>query len=317
MEVTMRRPNLATVRRFLCGAAICSLTLVSACGGSSEGGSAPVAQAVHNPADVYRSVHTALGSSFLKSIDDDSATAAEISAKSEQIGRLLDASRVAECDFGVYFAEGIKTQLPYLTQQRGLARVLKADAARLMAAGDREGAAKRIAAIHRMSAQIGASAQCHIEYLVAVSIAELANAFTQENPSLASAAWKTDIQQAMAEVDRHVYTRAPSILKQEGIVFATWLRSTSDPEYATTVTVGLKPRSADRRQSDAAKLEAHCAEIAAQWASAHGASSFQSQEAKAKSAGIEDLAPDARRTRDVTEKAKASAARAQAILTKG
>jgi len=67
---------------------------------------------------------------------------------------LLRAASTADCDWGVQYDEGFRALLPHLGKLRASCRFLAADARRCTQDGDPTGAAKRIAAIVRMSDQL-------------------------------------------------------------------------------------------------------------------------------------------------------------------
>jgi hypothetical protein len=316
MMSTMSRRNDLQARELFLPVFLLAAIAFSGCGGASEQDSASPTNPANtsaatdgalSPAETYRAVIVALGPKLLDAVDEGTQSDAMLSGQSAQVSRLLEAAKSPTCDFGVDYSAGLNILLPHLAQQRQLARVLIADAARVNAAGDKDGAARRVAAVQRMAAQIGGSAQCTIEFLVAIAIAELANGFVQGNPALAEAQWKTDIQQALLDSDRQVHRRVAEILRREGEVFAAWLRATSDSEYALAVkNTGIKPRSRDQRLAAADALEALNAEVAAAWGTSSAPEASASRE-RAKSKGIDDLAINLDAIRTAASKAQASA----------
>lgn len=66
---------------------------------------------------------------------------------------VLVAAAQPEADWGIEYAKGVEAMLPHLGQLRRVERILRADARRLVAAGEDEAAADRIVALHRMSTQ--------------------------------------------------------------------------------------------------------------------------------------------------------------------
>lgn len=92
---------------------------------------------------------------------------------------LLKATTVERCDWGVETEEGVYALLPHLRELRMSARLLRADARRLLDAGEIEAASERIAALYRLSAHT-ASDPVLISSLVAVAILHLAAGEVEE-----------------------------------------------------------------------------------------------------------------------------------------
>jgi hypothetical protein len=65
--------------------------------------------------------------------------------------KLMDATKVTECDWGIQYQDGFGALLPHLGTLRKYARLLAFDARRCLAEKDLKGAAERYAAIYRMS----------------------------------------------------------------------------------------------------------------------------------------------------------------------
>ncbi len=66
---------------------------------------------------------------------------------------LMAAAAEPEADWGIEHRDGVEAMLPHLRMLRDSARLLRADARRLAAAGEHESAADRVTAIYRMSTQ--------------------------------------------------------------------------------------------------------------------------------------------------------------------
>lgn len=82
-------------------------------------------------------------------IDDDSRKSlAEYKAFFQ---KLMDATKVTECDWGIQYQDGFGALLPHLGTLRKYARLMAFDARRCIAEKDMKGAAERYAAIYRMS----------------------------------------------------------------------------------------------------------------------------------------------------------------------
>lgn len=67
------------------------------------------------------------------------------------IQRILRATEISDCDWGVQYQEGFGALLPHLGLLRGYARCLAFDSRRCLAEGDKKGASERIGAMYRLS----------------------------------------------------------------------------------------------------------------------------------------------------------------------
>jgi hypothetical protein len=91
----------------------------------------------------------------------------------DSIGRLIEATRLAKCDWELPMEEGWYVLLPHLSKMRASARLLRADARRLAINGDAAASVERLAAMVRM-AQHSARDHVLISSLVAAAIANIA-----------------------------------------------------------------------------------------------------------------------------------------------
>lgn len=288
------------------------LATVPGCGNSSESKPAPASQAL-GPAETYEDAHRDLGSSVLRAADEGTISDAVLISNAALLDRVTEASKAKSCDFGADYSAGLQAQLPHLQVQRQLARVLRADASRLLAAGDKDGAAKRIAAIYRMAGQVGGSAQSVVELLSAEGMLEIANRIIQENQSLADAAWRTDVLQAMSEAQQQTLTRAPAIIEADAKLTGSWLRQVQDSQYATMAGQGLKPRTVEQRQAAATAIESIGAEAAKAWPTASPAK-LKELHNKAKSKGVDDLCANYEQVKGAADKVEVSMRMARAAL---
>lgn len=288
--------------------------LLFSCGEKArEETAASTTAASNNPASVYSAVHASLGATLLEQIALGQNQDAELARRQAEIDRLAAAASAGQCDFGADYSSGMETKLPYLEQQRALARVLAADAQRLAATGDKDAAAKRTAAVFRMSSQIGQSARTIIELLVAMAIAQLGCEVVEQSPALAQAAWKTDIQQAITEVQRNVIGRGPDVVRSEGDMMIAWVRSAPD---GALVSLGMKKRTATERAAAADTLGPLFAEAAAAWKDSSGTTRLAAIDQKAKQAGVDDLFPGLVRLKGAFDKTSAMLAKTQTALAK-
>lgn len=70
-------------------------------GGSSGGADAGDASTPANAAEAYRQVYAALGEPLLTSVAKQENSDAAVAQHAKQIERLVEATRSAQCDFGV------------------------------------------------------------------------------------------------------------------------------------------------------------------------------------------------------------------------
>lgn len=139
---------------------------------------------------------------------------------------LLQATRIPRCDFELELDQGPTVLLPHLGRFRQAARLLHADARRLLIAGDVNGAAERIAAILRSAAHLQ-SDRTLISQLVEQAIVALA---VEELRTLAprlSEAHKTELRAMLLRYDPRDPFRYRQTLAVERDVMSTWLRSST------------------------------------------------------------------------------------------
>ncbi len=105
--------------------------------------------------------------------------AKELENAQDTIKGYLKASRIPFANWAVEYDEGVMALLPHLAKLRHTARILTADARRLMELGEVEQAAERIAALYRMGEQT-ASDRVLISTLVGIAISSLANLQVEE-----------------------------------------------------------------------------------------------------------------------------------------
>lgn len=154
----------------------------------------------NNAAPEYLAIHAALPKEVLDAEGGKgSGLAPTLTQHAASFQRLLDATKRGECDFAVDRSPGLDTVLPHLGKMRGLARALRADAERALAAGELDPAAQRVAAMIRLGRHITLHGESMIEWLVGSAVASMGANFVKDHPELAKAAWKTDIQQAISE----------------------------------------------------------------------------------------------------------------------
>lgn len=84
----------------------------------------------------------------------DAGTVAKLKDSGAFIRELLVATRIDRCDFGIAYEEGFMALLPHLGLMRSSGRILVLDARRLIAEGDIDAAAERLAGIVRMGVHL-------------------------------------------------------------------------------------------------------------------------------------------------------------------
>jgi hypothetical protein len=92
----------------------------------------------------------------------------------QAVRAFLKGSQMSCCEFYIAREEGINAMLPHLGQMRAVTRVIRLDARGQLAQGNVEAAAERVAAMLRLSTQIGRG-QPLIGSLVGVAIAAIAH----------------------------------------------------------------------------------------------------------------------------------------------
>ncbi|MBK7404330.1 MAG: hypothetical protein IPJ41_06755 [Phycisphaerales bacterium] len=232
---------------------------LAGCGGTTGPASAPnpaeATASQGNAAAAYRAVADQLGAPLLEALKGDGTDVSALAKHASDLDRLVEATRSPACDFGIDTSAGLGTELPHLPMLRGLARALKADASRLLAAGDADGAARRVAALLRMAAQTSRQGHFTIELLTAASVARLGTDFVNSNPGITHAAWKTDIQNALVEVERGGTLDSWSVLQREAELSSRWIREGSVPDMREQGGHNWPGMSRSEREAAAAQLD--------------------------------------------------------------
>lgn len=97
-----------------------------------------------------------------------------VASNDELIADLLEATRIPRVDWQTPYERGVGAELPHLQQMRASARVLAADAARLVRDGDIDGASQRLAAMYDL-ARHASDDRVLIASLVGIAIGSLAS----------------------------------------------------------------------------------------------------------------------------------------------
>mgnify|MGYP000116380519 CR=1 FL=1 len=269
-----------------------------------------------NAAQTYLSVYDALGKPLLDAVANGDAADAMLKQHAADIEKIVEASRSPSCDFGVDYSAGLETMLPHLGKLRPLARVLKADATRLLAAGDTDAAAKRVAALLRMAMQIAKPGRTMIELLVANAIALLATDIVITNESLARAAWKTDIQQAIAATQRDLVQNSGQVVQRDVEIAPGSLRQGKGLDLTPLGGRNWNAASQAEREAAAKKLDAIAAEYVRAWDQPDAVSRLKALGERAQKEGVDDLVSAPHKARESVNKLRDELAKAGAVLSK-
>lgn len=109
----------------------------------------------------------------------DERMANSLAQEQEMIRGFLKAASVEHADWGIEYEAGIGAMLPHLGKLRYTARILSADARRLLDAGEPDAAVERIAAIYRMSNHVRED-RVLISALVGTALVSYANNEVEE-----------------------------------------------------------------------------------------------------------------------------------------
>jgi len=189
--------------------------------------------AATNAGPEYLAIHTTLPKELLDAEGGKGAAlSAALAQHSPTFQRLLDATKRPDCDFGVDRSAGFDAMMPHLGKVRGIARALRADAERALAAGDLDAAAQLASAMIRFARHINLRSETIIEWLVAGAVGGMGAKFVTEHPQLAKATWKTDIQQAITEATPGDPFGLKRTLKAERAVAVRSLRENKVPDMS-------------------------------------------------------------------------------------
>ncbi|MCB9844834.1 MAG: hypothetical protein H6811_02445 [Phycisphaeraceae bacterium] len=123
-----------------------------------------------------------------------------LSDNEDSIGSILEAAAQPQADFGIEYDKGFMALLPHLGKLRMTARVLATDSRRLIASGDGDGSAERIAGIYGIASH-NRSDRVLISTLVSMAVSSLAH---QELDELLASELLTENgrQEILAMMDR-------------------------------------------------------------------------------------------------------------------
>lgn len=146
---------------------------------------------------------------------------------------LIQATRIPRCDFELELDQGPMVLLPHLGRFRQAARVLRADARRLLIENDPEGAAERIAAILRSAAHLQSDRTLISQLVEQAMVAFAVDELRTLAPRLSDAR-KLELRTMLLRYDPNDPFRYRQTFGVERDVMSTWLRN-STPEQIGTV----------------------------------------------------------------------------------
>ena len=142
------------------------------------------------------------------------------------IPALIQATRIPRCDFELELDQGPSVLLPHLGGFRRAARVLRADARRLLIAGDVDGAAERIAAMLRSAAHLQ-SDRTLISNLVEQAIVGVAVDELRTLAPRLSVERRLELRAMLLRYDPRDPFRMRQTLAIERDVMTSWLRGST------------------------------------------------------------------------------------------
>lgn len=304
-----------------------SLALVSACEQRSPAPSpTTTTQAAPSPAPASEPVATNAGPEYLaihaalpkELLDAEGGKGASLSATLAQhsatFQRLLDATKRPDCDFAVDRSAGFDAVMPHLGKVRGVARALRADAERALAAGDLDAAAQRAAAMIRFGRHISLRSETVIEWLVAGAVGGMGAKFVSEHPQLAKAAWKTDIQQAITEATPGDPLALKRTLKAERAVAVRSLRENKVPDMSGMGGRNWKAVPQAERDQVANDLEKLWGRVLEAWDAPDAQTKLNALVREADSSPVKGLLPAIDKVYKTAESLQADFSAANAIL---
>lgn len=285
--------------------------------------SADATPAEPNAADTYKAVFEAFTNEERLTIGKGAGSDAILARHAADIQRLIEASKSTHCDFGVDRSQGLMALLPHLAQARANFGLLKADAERLIKAGDAEGAATRVVTMLRIAAHVCPAEQSMIEVLTGTVIAKGATELVIANPSFAQTAARTELLEAMGNVTRGGVLNSRSVIRNEGV--ATAALFASGPTAVGALGAQMKALVGDedwssptpaRMEDGAKKLAALAAEAEQAWSQPGAVSKLKALSARAKAEKVATFFGAYDKVKKMVEELQSSVGQAQMALRK-
>ncbi|MFG0283413.1 MAG: hypothetical protein ACF8R7_03235 [Phycisphaerales bacterium JB039] len=169
------------------------------------------------------------------------------------IGALIDSAAIRQCDWGVQYDQGPWALLPHLPELRASARLLQADADRLISAGQIAQAADRVEAMFRMSRH-PLRDRMIISSLVSAAISSVA--CETAGALLDAGALAPADAQRLAEAARLTADPfgAREAIRAEGVVFIGWAQETLTGPDAGQIMAEIAALTGDGAESPLARL---------------------------------------------------------------
>lgn len=157
----------------------------------------------------------------------DEEMSASLEQEQEMIQGFLKAATVERADWGIEYEAGIGALLPHLGKLRFSARILSADARRLLDAGDPDAAALRIAAIYRMCNHVRED-RVLISALVGTALVSYAHKEVEEiiAADMLTAEGRDLILSAMESIPQDDIGGVRGAIVGERDIFLDWVRRT-------------------------------------------------------------------------------------------
>lgn len=145
---------------------------------------------------------------------------------------LVEATEFPECDFGVDYDKGIEALLPHLSMMRKTAQLLVLDAKRLIAEGDMDAAAERLAAALRLSDHVTGDTTL-INALVSIACYGLVDEVIAEHAQSFTAEQRRTIQEALLRFQSDDPFGCVRAVRGEARIFGGWMVKRIDAEWST------------------------------------------------------------------------------------
>lgn len=156
----------------------------------------------------------------------DEPTAKALADAAEHIDKLLDATRLDRCDFGLDYTKGPHMQAPHLEKLRATSRLLVADTRRLFDAGVTDPAIEHVRALFRLARQT-AQSRLIVTSSIAVGFTRMAcdEVLRMTSSGKLSPAQSQALQDILRAFDPARDLAYPDALRHEGRVSENYIRS--------------------------------------------------------------------------------------------
>jgi hypothetical protein len=164
------------------------------------------------------------------------------------VRELIEASKLARCDFEVPLEQGWNTLMPHMGKMRAAARLLRVDARRCAVEGDSAGAAERLVAMVGM-ARHAANDQVLISSLVSAAIANVAAEEAEAEMSVLSPEARQSVAAALTTMSQGDPFQMKGAVRGEQRMTTGWIKAkfqgpNAGREYAAMMAPGEQAPSA-------------------------------------------------------------------------